>query len=279
MPDPHIVTLTSEMPGGEPGVDDDPDNPLARAVEVLLSSGKPFSRYSACFLDLHPFATGHRWFGTFVYSAGDRLVYFPGFTAMQRYTQTSRGRGTIKQHQLQADHLTLESDRHSWHLTSREPSKHLAGGATTAIGNGAVLWFGMSIANPEVMRVVRVATQARAAVHPNDSRRRAEIFMRSRNAALFNIVQLARGTYTESNSFIHFSVFVGPVGCTFETSQQHLALPWGSPYVAPQLPEPLQEIRTREHKISLPPAEILVVTSVLPGRATVPVSFTSPGPS
>lgn len=116
------------------GVDRNSANPLARALNSLLSTGKPFERFSACYLDPLPLDKGLRWFGTFVISAARRVIYFPGLAAMQQHTFTSKGRGHVRHHALEVDHLTLEAGRGEWHLTGIGAKPHLGKFPTTDLG-------------------------------------------------------------------------------------------------------------------------------------------------
>jgi len=71
--DELAITWQSEF--GVPGVDADPLNPLARALDRLLSDGQPFSRLALCFFAEGDIDSGDirdpRWFGAFVHSAGE----------------------------------------------------------------------------------------------------------------------------------------------------------------------------------------------------------------
>ncbi len=89
--------ITWTMPNGSEGVDDDLGNPFSRAVNRLLEDGQPFSRMAFCFCmspGLMPQeASILRWLGSFVLSAGDRVIFFPGFdnamTEIQGYQGSS----------------------------------------------------------------------------------------------------------------------------------------------------------------------------------------------
>src|SRR5262245_31067080 len=82
----HLLHLTWYMEHGSQGTDDDPSNPLSRAVNRLFrEDGQPFSVISQCFFgDLAartPRSSPLRWLGVFVLSAAGRVIFFPGFAA------------------------------------------------------------------------------------------------------------------------------------------------------------------------------------------------------
>jgi hypothetical protein len=181
-----LLTITFTAHTGTPGTDTDPHNPLARALNRLLKSGKPFGRIHACYFDPLPMGAGLRWLGIFMYSEGDRVIYFPGLPEPQSQTLTSRGTGPIERRQFQVDHLSLEADRRDWHLTGAGVKPHVGSYRTTDLGNGRVLWFGMSIASPDVLRPVHVKTQVDALVPPTDAIRRSDVIMRARENVVFN---------------------------------------------------------------------------------------------
>lgn len=139
-----------------------------------------------------------------------------------------------------------------------------------------MLWFGMSIAAPHVLRAVHASTEVTAQIHSNDSRRRAAVFVAARESVVFNTVLFNTG-HREFMvpSFAHFSVIVGP--CGFESYRgDQLGLPLGSPHISPPLPT-LDNLAVRSHRLSLEPhVDLDIIAMVLPGRVTVPVTFTSP---
>jgi hypothetical protein len=274
--DTLVITCNSE--GGAPGIDSDPDNPLARALNSLLNTGRPIKRLSACYFDPLPMGTGLRWFGTFVYSDGDRLIYFPGLAEMHPSLQTSKSGGLINQQSFQVDHLSLEAHRRDWHLTTKGSTGHAGSYPTIDLGDGRVLWFGLSIASPDTLRLLRSSTKVEAQAHPNDSRRRAEVFMASRNGVVYNTLMFNTENYRPiAPSFAHFTVIAGPSGFADYFGEHH-AFPFESPYISPKLPEvPLDIPAIRSHRISLEPhVDLQIITTVLPGVVTVPATFTSP---
>jgi hypothetical protein len=270
------LAITYSADDGTPGTDSDPDNPLARALNSLLDTGRPIQCFSACYLNPLPMASGIRWFGTFVYSDGDRLIYFPGLAEMQRGLQTSKGAGPIKKQSFRVDHLSLEADRRDWHLTKKGSTGHVGRYPTTDLGDGRVLWFGLSIASPKTLRRLRTRTKVEAHIHPNDSLRRAEVFKNAREGIVYNTLMFN----TTSNhlivpGFAHFTVIVGPCGFADYSGGQY-AFPVGSPYITPKLTGAVN-IPVRSHRVSLEPhVDLQIIAAILPGAVTVPATFTNP---
>ena len=271
------LVITRSSDNGLPGTDSDPNNPLARALNSLLSTGRPIERFSACYFDPLPMASGIFWFGTFVYSAGDRVIYFPGLAAMKQYLQMSKGAGPIKQRAFEVDHLSLQSHRRDWHLTAKGSKGHIGRFPTTDLGEGRVLWFGMSIAAPDTLRRLCTHTKVEAHIHPNDAHRRADVFKVAREGVAENVLMLNTTNHPLAwPRFAHFTVIAGPCGFA-DYSGEHLALPLGSPYISPKLPDVLTGIPSRSHRISLDPhVDLQIVTAILPGAVTIPATFTSP---
>jgi hypothetical protein len=271
-----ILKITHTVSDGASGVDNDARNPLARALNSLLKTGRPFERFSACYFNPVPMAVGIKWFGTFVFSNGGRVIYFPGFGERQRMTLTSSGRGAVQQHEFEVDHFSLEANLRKSHVTEYGTKQHMGGFPTTDLGEGRVLWFGMSIASPDVFRPVKTRTEVEAQLPPTDSRRRADITVQAREGVVFNTLLFDQDRQPVIPCFGHFSVIVGP--CDHQPYRgDKLGVPFGSPFVTPPLGNLVNGF-LRSHRISLEPhADIEVVTAVLPGRVTVPAALTFPG--
>jgi hypothetical protein len=271
----HTMKITYTVPDGTPGVDGDAYNPLARALSRLLKTGRPFERFLACHFDPLPMAVGIRWFGTFVFSDGGRVIYFPGLSERQRLTLTSKGSGEVRQHDFEVDHFSLESNRREWHVTACGSEQHIGSFRTVDLGEGRVLWFGMSVASPDVLRPVKISTEVEAQLPPTDSRRRADVAVQAREGIVFNTLLFDQECQPAVPGFGHFAVIVGPCGFSQYRGQQ-LGAPFGSPFIEPPLGN-LANVFLRSHRLSLEPRiDVEIVTAILPGRVTVPAALTSP---
>jgi len=222
-----------------------------------------------------PLREGLFWFGTFVFSDGGRVIYFPGLRDHQLWTFAAGANGTIRQERFEVDHCSLDSSRATWHVTEQGSRRHIGTFRTEALGEGRVLWFGMAIASPDVLRPALKETLAKAAVPLNDAERRIAVALQAREGVVFNTLLVDQDHAPTAPGFMHFSVIVGPVGFAPYRGTQ-LAFPFGSPYINPPLAN-LTGIFLRSHRLSLPPYfDIEVVATTLPGAVTVPATFTSP---
>lgn len=263
---------------GSPGIDDDPNNPLARGLDRLIRDGQPFGKISLCFLDpaTHPGLHEAKWVGVFVLSAGEQLIYFPGFGNQYQQLQISRHRGRIQDRRFHMDHITLEKSLVRWHITSPKSLHHQGSFGTADLGSGRHLWFGMSLNTFDVLREVKSETVIGGNVPESDAKRRLDILMQARSGLKFPCIKLdpdAQDLFKPG--FPHLSLIVGP--CGFQSYEgEQLGFPYGSPYVIPPLPNTIPPLPLRSHRVSLASAlDIEIVSSWLPGRLTVPISFTS----
>ena len=217
-----------------------------------------------------------RWLGAFVLSASKRVIFFPGFDFTPTWAIVSGTQSPDKRYDLQIDHISLEKDLRTWHLTSQQSTGHAGRGQTIDLGEGRFLWFGMSLADTHVLREVKQGTVVSARVPSSDSQRRAESFMSSRDGAVFNCVWLhpdARKHFT--TGFLHFSFIVGPKGFP-NYRGPNFGIPIGSPFLRQPLPE-LQQVPVRRHRLSFgKELDIQIVTMWLPGVLTTPVTLTAP---
>lgn len=271
------LELAWRMDGCAPGVDDSRDNPLARATDRLFRLGRPFYRLSKCFF-CGPDGV-LRWLGIFVHSAGDRLLFFPGFaeahTQMLAYSE-----GVIRWNQpFHLDHLSLEPDRRTWHLTTPQSKHHLGKLYTRQLSADRVHWFSMSAATPSQLRVVREETRASAPTPPQDVDRRAKVFRNARENAIFQIVQLnAEHLNPSEPAFLHLSVVVGPKGF-ISPENELLGLPHEGPFLPSVTSPDSVKAPIRVHRVLLSDnIELEITASSLPGQLQTQALFTAPLP-
>jgi hypothetical protein len=276
------LKLTGYIEQGSPGIDDDPSNPLSRAVNRLFEKGRPFSRMGQCFFgDLASSLTRStplRWLGVFILSAGEQVLFFPGFAALPTGIESFRGQPPRHRHDDPAfpvDHVSLEKDRTQSHFTTPRSKDHLRHWPTYPLEGGRFLWFGMSVARETAMRELKRETIVTTYTPPSDSRRRVEVFHQAQNDAEHLWASLhpeARSRFEEG--FFHFAVMVGPKEFPLYEGNQ-LDFPFGSPFLSePLLPEALEQLPIRHHRLSLGSSiDIQIVTMWLPGTLRVPFSF------
>ena len=223
--DDNKIELTWKFEPGEPGFDDDPDNPLWRATEHLLSHGAPQERLVMAYVIDQRSGTTYRWLGVFAHSAGDRLVFFHGLDFAPKWVNINRGGGTEKKY-IDIDHMSLERDWSRWHFTSRGSEHHVGSATTRDLGKGWRFWFGLSIPNLDNLRVVKKQTKVVGTSPGSDAKRRIDSFMNSREGVTFPLITMPAST-PESESFPYFEVVIAP-----STSATHKG-----PYVGPSANE------------------------------------------
>ena len=259
------------MDAGRNGLDSDPTNPLSRSLARLINTGKPFSRLSLSFLNE---GQGHlRWFGVFVESK--RTLFFPGFSKSFDGIESHRGLEPHARRSFEFDHLSLEKDRTTWHVSARGSSDHLGSPRTHALGNGRVLWFGLSFASVDAFRLVQDKTVVEFSAPPSDAARRGKIITAARERAKFPILSLPDGPLaTLPGTYFHASVIAGPAGFETYLGPEH-AFPIGSPYLASPFPSVLSDFPIKIHRLQLSPnMDLQIALTRLSGKLTVPVVFT-----
>lgn len=270
------LKLTCTMPPGVPGTDTSPANPLARALRQLLRDGRPFNRVSSCFFNDERGAV--RWLGVFVHSAGDRVIFFPGLSMNADHIHGFRSEEEKwKMQPFAFDHLSLESDMRTWHVTSTDSKDHLGRPTTLPLGEGRVLWFGMSVADSNALQIVNRETVITAEVPEGDGRRRMDVLVKAREGMDFPMVSLnTEHPGPPGIGFLHFSVFVGPTGFANYPGPE-LGFPFGSPFLAAPLQNEIFGLPLRSHRFALTDEmDIQITCTRLPGRLNTPVTFTGP---
>ena len=270
------LELTWRMDGCSPGIDNSPDNPLARATDRLFRLGRPFFRLNKCFFR-EPDGT-IRWFGIFVHSAGGRLLFFPGFGEVHTHLLGYEADVPRWNQPFNLDHLTLEPDRKTWHVTSPNSADHLGKLYTRELGSGRAHWFSMSTASASELRLARESTQVSALTPARDVTRRTEVFRSAREGAMFQLLQLNTEVqpHPQGPAFLHFSVLVGPIGFP-PLENEILGLPHGGPFLPDTFgPQPVQA-PIRVHRVQLSnKVELEITATCLPGQLKSQVVFTAP---
>lgn len=221
----YTVSLDLRVEEGKPGVDEDPDI-MKRALREMMAEGKP----QRAVVPVH-YSTGEdeppRWLGAFVLTAGHKLLFFP--PDMTNINMELRDQGNVSnRRQMPIDHITLNPDWEDGHLTTPPPRQHQRGLRTTPHGDEAYLWFGMSLADDSLLRVVREITKVEAEIDEKDlpdAERRGEILndaLESANVLAVNIREEMKQAY---KGYPHFTVMVGRPGFDMVENEFNLVLP------------------------------------------------------
>ena len=131
-----------------------------------------------------------RWLGVFVLSAGNRVIYFPGFNNDLDQIYGLQGRSLKWNQSFDFDHISLERNHSKWHVTSKDSTDHLGSPKTLSLNSNRVLWLGMSMADAPVMRIVKQETKIVVDSPPGDSQRRRGVFCKAIKEAKHSIVSV-----------------------------------------------------------------------------------------
>jgi hypothetical protein len=268
------VAINYTIDAGLQGVVDESEhNPLFRALASLFTTGKPFPKLANTFI------VGDdeilRWFGVFVESSGDRVVFFPGFADPIAKIAESK---TESPHEsaFELDHITLERNRRKFHVTSALSNRHVAGPSTLRLDDHSILWVGISARAFECFRPVAQETRLFFDCPSGDGERRRTSFQRAISGQISNTLRLAPDASLDSdNSFLHFAVYVGSGSVCFYSGIE-IAAPYGNPFLTKALPHRLRS-HVRKHLLPLSTKTAIQVTACrIPGGLAAPFTLTGP---
>jgi len=270
------LKIAFHMDQGMPGRDDDPKNPMSRALTSLMKDNSCLPTFAQSFLIDETPDEPWRWLGVFVKSAGDRLLFFPGFKTDIIRVRGSRGEELNFDREFKFDHVSLEKDRGSWHITTARSKKHQGGPIATDLGAGRVLWFGMSLASTGVLRALTKETVATFEVPERTSDWKANEFIRSRQEKEFPGVYMPeKPPEAEGPIFPLISVIVGPTD--FEWYRGPVwGWPYGSDFVYGK-PSENKQIRSSHQRFHLDEQTDIQLTAIwAPGTLLIPAVMTAP---
>ncbi len=273
----NSIELTYDAEIGVDTVDTDKTNPIFRALERSLQTGKPPGKLTHCYFQ-DQFGKW-RWLGIFGLLAGNRVVLYLGFNQppdrISQYRREARGvrEQAEKPWESPFDHVTLEEDLKSTHLTASRSSHHSCRYSTIPLGERRFLWFGLSVKSADVMRPLSKRTVvSTTAVPAVDAIRRQNSIIKAFKGRVFQCVLLPPGAKIYWPGFAHFSVIAGPAGFS-DYDGLALGFPDGSPFLR-QPSEWPTKFAIRSHRISLDQIELQVVSTWLPGELTADYAFT-----
>lgn len=228
-----------------------------------------------------------RWLGVFVWSAGERLLFFPGFATspigIRHFLGESR-QAVVDDPAFTVDHVTLDPDRTFSHVTSQLRGHKRSRGRTSPLGEGRLLWFGMSVARETELRELKMETLVTAHVPASKNQRRADAFMQradafmqARDGAEFSYVQLhPEAQMRFSEGFLHFTFIIGPTGFP-DYDGYNLAFPFGPPLLPEPSPNALERLPLYTTRLSLGSVlDIQIVSMWLPGSLGAPCILSWP---
>lgn len=265
-----ILEFTWTLDIGRDTVDDSSNSPLSRAFAILLGEGRPYKAHSLCYVQeptIDQRTPALRWLGVFVYSEGDRVIFFPGYTDSVDWLETTSQHEDRAWRQFDLDHLSLEPQRQQWHFTSPGSANHAAGGRSPQLGEGRQLWFGLSMTSLHSLREVVQKTVIRYPTPPSDASRRIEAMTRLDNQSEHKAIRLPEHDLREFQpGFAHFTLVYGPKNAPNYEGSEWL-LPFGSPYIAHHPPDFNPKFNVRLHRLGLTNTHDIQIASMwLPGE-------------
>jgi hypothetical protein len=190
-----------------------PDQPLVlqRAFRAVAEDGRPQTALSLVLLQPNRERQEVFWFGVFVVSQGERVVFFlpyeaTGFDFFDGKTKHPPGGYPV-------DHITLEVARHRWHFTGTDPKRHTGGPQIVPLSGGGYLWFGIATARLEFFPKLRQANLVGFPVPDSDADRRVELVKAVRDGARDLILSLNPRAYSMRPPwYVQFNFAIGPSG-------------------------------------------------------------------
>ena len=247
---------------GSPGADVAPENPLARAIRRLLDEGhRTVSAIPATISDQ---AGATFWLGFFALTEVGRVLFFPGLKYRSERIAGGLwdGRGRFDR-KLDVDHLTVEPNRRTWHITNHSRRRYQRGARTRDVGEGRVLWFCVTTSSPTDFRPLKAHTFVPYRPVSNDEAardREARFFACVSNGASSTLPLPER---PPGDSVLHIGVVLAEPGAPLYDGAN---MPF--PFAAPGVERVAPATKGALVRLLLSPAvEVQVIAAWVPGKA------------
>lgn len=177
---------------------------LVRPFRKILVDGKPIGKISYIF---YKEKGEHFVLGSFAYS-GKRIMFFPGLVD-RRVTLSPEGQRILEKglvHNI--DHLSLEADFRTWHLSLEGKIAKYRRMNTKRVRDDMFLWFVMGIKNVKHLEPAPKAQEIRLTWRSlPEINRRLKVILEAREGAQFPITHIDGDPPTEPY-FLNFEFFV-----------------------------------------------------------------------
>jgi hypothetical protein len=270
------IRIAFRISSGMPGKDDDPSNPISRALSSLMKSSSRLPSFAQAFLVTQEPSEMFRWFGVFIRSAGDRVIFFPGVKPEIVEVHGSRGSEPVFRRPFCFDHVSLDRGRLSWHITTTGSAEHQGGVPTLDLGQGRVLWFSLGLSGPGVLREVMEETVATFEVPAKSDRWKGNEFMKAREGREFPGIYMPSKTDPDDEpSFPWISIIVGPSGFPWYEGSDW-AYPYGSEFVDGKVPT-VKRIKVNRNRFALDKTTDIQISALwAPGTLKIPMLMGTP---
>lgn len=229
------------------------DSALARPFRKFIQEGKPAGKINHVFYED---AGAKVILGSMCYSPGSRIIFFPGIIERKIAWESSvvklAKRGPL-------DHITLEPDLQTWHITSitngKKDKQRLPTRIVRSVEPALDYWFGMSVASPTVFEPEPEEFQFSFEVPHKNANKFADILFEARDGSIFHTLSPIDKRATASWEFLHFDFLIdrrknrSPENFPPNT----LWVPTGPPALKDRLDYGQGELRipTRVHQVKL----------------------------
>jgi hypothetical protein len=224
------------------------DSALVRPFHKALQDGKPVGKINYIFYE-----EGKDYFilGSFVYSPGNKIIFFPGIIDTRLIRSVEEGEILSKGILHNVDHISLESNLRVYHMTlkqkkidgSKYPRKN-----THPVKDDIFLWFSMGIRNNKVLEKAPKTQEIKLKWNDYaELKRKFRFIDESRGNANFNVTCV--NDQPEENYYINFEFFVSPSfhpkDAPTDIGIYHVGLSYSTK------PDTRPKIMTRLHSIDL----------------------------
>jgi len=243
-----VISLQLENGSGDLRGAEAAKSALFRPFRQIVEDGKPIGKLTYVFFDNQ--RGQHFVLGSLVRTPGSRLLFFPGVKGrrVNWHSRDNRITPVVTNPSETLDHITLESDLGTWHVTILSEGKketRLPRMPSYTVDKNLVFWFGMSIRKAECLEPTPASIQLSMGSTSADMERRIAIIYDSRDKAVFRITQLPTDAPMTGEEFISFEFFVDKTGWAFTNNA--MGGPGGTSLLSP-IAVPAQTL-TRVDKI------------------------------
>ena len=266
------------------GTSDSFFNPLARPLRRVLENGI-IGRITYTFYQepVKPIRT----FGSFCYTPGERLLFFPGIVN-RRLRWNSERKKKVEKFNLPnntlIDHYSLEKDLDIWNITlldgKGEKKYPLRKYKTRKYPDDTCFWFAISVKSPSVLDPTPQELKLMFSSPETDSERRVKDIVEAREDAIFSILSPPDGMTLNEDEYLHFAVLV-----TKEKRDvryiNSLQPPLNFPITPPSLESPVEmetQMPVRTHPVRLQgfPGSVFIIVAKHKGILSNEAVITSP---
>jgi len=262
--DRHTVSITWNSGGLGAGRSVNRISALVRPFRLLLDEGKPIGGINYLFYQ----SDKTRVLGALCFTPYRRLLFFPGITKRNpRWITEGATLRTIGQTNELIDHLTLDPDFNSWHVTmlglDNSRKSVLRKYRTKEISESVTYWFGFSILSDNILEECPDEIRMGFSSSSKDADRRIKIAKSSLRNSVNHVFPLYTDASVTGSNFIHFDFIIdrrnrncfsnhSPKRRTlFDSVPPATTAPTGPPALRSPVPVPLQ-LPVRSHPVTIP---------------------------